>query len=742
MADGKIVIETDLDTDRAESDFSKFQGKLRGSAGAFKAVGALLGSSLAAPIVATGLVAVGALGASFVAAGAGVLAFTAVAIPALKGVFEASEEIEKINEKIAKADTAKERIAAMKELQMVMSGLTTKEREALSSLQEFKTFWAGFAGQFKEPILDIFISSLGTLKSLITQLKPLFDASIPAIQGLFERLDNAVKSGAFKPFIEWLASSAGSSISSFASIVGNVLEGVMNLLKAFSPLSAGVENSLVSLTQKFADWSANLSKSRGFQEFINYAKENAPLLKSVFSQIIPILKQFAIALAVIAPPVLVVVNAILQLINWLLQLHPAVGPTILSMVGLGLAIKALAPIITSVIGFFGRLGPAIQKIGPFFTKLGGQLKTFGTTIMTVLRGAITFLGNAVTKIASAFGRFVTLLPRIGQLFMGFLNVLRIVGVFLFTNPFGILILAIAALVAAGIWLYQNWDTVKVYLIAIWNAIKAVGIGVWNGIKATISTVGSWIWSFLTGVWNGIKSVSISTWNGIKSTIIGVWNSIKSTASSVWNGIKSTLTSIVNSIKSTMSNVWNSIKSTTTNVWNAIKSAASNAWNGIKSTISNGISSAYRTITGYVSKFKTAGKSLLSALADGIKDGISKAVSAVSSGMETIRSYLPFSPAKVGPLSDLDKSGESFFPTFASKMGLGVDDAISKVDMGLSQIQSKLMGSLNYSNQGSATPSTPVAPASNTYNVNVMNAPDKPTSKIIMQEFRRSEWLHA
>ncbi|MES5947719.1 hypothetical protein [Bacillus cereus group sp. MG6] len=32
-------------------------------------------------------------------------------------------------------------------------------------------------------------------------------------------------------------------------------------------------------------------------------------------------------------------------------------------------------------------------------------------------------------------------------------------------------------------------------------------------------------------------------------------------------------------------------------------------------------------------------------------------------MSKVRSYLPFSPAKKGPLSDLDKSGKAFFPTW-------------------------------------------------------------------------------
>ncbi|WP_214607284.1 hypothetical protein, partial [Mycobacterium tuberculosis] len=89
---------------------------------------------------------------------------------------------------------------------------------------------------------------------------------------------------------------------------------------------------------------------------------------------------------------------------------------------------------------------------------------------------------------------------------------------------------------------------------------------------------------------------------------------------------------------------------------------SSAWNGIKTTIGNGISKAWSVVKSYVGRFLTSGKSLMTSLAKGISQGLSSALSAVKNGMKKIRSYLPFSPAKEGPLKDLDKSGESFFPT--------------------------------------------------------------------------------
>lgn len=38
------------------------------------------------------------------------------------------------------------------------------------------------------------------------------------------------------------------------------------------------------------------------------------------------------------------------------------------------------------------------------------------------------------------------------------------------NPIGLVIIAIAALVAAGVWLYKNWDTVKAAAISLWSKI--------------------------------------------------------------------------------------------------------------------------------------------------------------------------------------------------------------------------------------------------------------------------------
>ncbi len=149
---------------------------------------------------------------------------------------------------------------------------------------------------------------------------------------------------------------------------------------------------------------------------------------------------------------------------------------------------------------------------------------------------------------------------------------------------------------------------------------------------------------------------------MKSTITGI-------AKAIWNAVKST---------------FNSMKNTVSSIWKSIRSAASSAWNGIKSVISNGVRSAWNTIKGYAGSFLSAGKGLLDALARGIRQGAVFRDLGGERRNAKIRSFLPFSPAKEGPLSDLDKSGESFFPTWADGVTKQVRPMVRTVESGWKQ----------------------------------------------------------
>lgn len=240
---------------------------------------------------------------------------------------------------------------------------------------------------------------------------------------------------------------------------------------------------------------------------------------------------------------------------------------------------------------------------------------------------------------------------------------------------------------------ENWDVVKAVTIAVWNAIKAFFAPVINGIVNVVQSGWNLIKTVTTTVWSAIKSVISAVWSAIKPIVSPVINWIISTVKTSWNTIKSVTTSVFNSVKSVVTTVWNGIKSGIGKSISGITQAVKDGFRLVRSIIRLDLGSARDIVMSYVSRFRSSGKALLDALAKGIRQGLSAAINAVSSGMKKIRSYLPFSPAKVGPLSDLDKSGESFFPTWADGMEKGERKLVRQVEIGMGRVSQMLSASL-------------------------------------------------
>ena len=97
------------------------------------------------------------------------------------------------------------------------------------------------------------------------------------------------------------------------------------------------------------------------------------------------------------------------------------------------------------------------------------------------------------------------------------------------------------------------------------------------------------------------------------------------------------------------------------------------WDAIVEIVGGVLGRVWNIVTSKVRDFKNAGKALMTALSDGITSGISSAVGAVSGALDTIRSYLPFSDAKVGPLSDITASGAALMTTFEKGIAMSSAD---------------------------------------------------------------------
>ncbi|MED5050661.1 hypothetical protein P9850_02090 [Anoxybacillus rupiensis] len=422
------------------------------------------GVAASAPLLA----GVGALAASLGAAGIGAAAFGAVAVGALKGVFDAQEDVAKLQEKIANADNAKERIKAQKELAELYAGMSKEQRALLKDLQSFKAFWGDFVKEFEKPVFESFGLGLQFVQEVLGELKPTISNVAGVVVELMEELNDAVYSSGFQNFFDWLETNASESLYNFAHIFGNTFMGIVNILQAFAPVGASLEEWLVRTTQRFEEWSAGLSQSTSFQNFVGYVKENGPILADTLSNIWDIVVEL---------------------------------------------VRSLAPLGSEVLQGFQSLTEYIStNIMPIFDDIAGKATDFVSTI----RDNWGPIKETVIGLGTAFLTFkgVMMGMKIIETVTGLINSLRTVtslatfaqwalNTAMAANPAVLIAAGIAALVGVGILLYRNWDTLKNKAIELWDKMGFLK-------QVVLSLLGPFRWvadavSFLLKKWDAFKN---------------------------------------------------------------------------------------------------------------------------------------------------------------------------------------------------------------------------------------------
>lgn len=226
------------------------------------------------------------------------------------------------------------------------------------------------------------------------------------------------------------------------------------------------------------------------------------------------------------------------------------------------AISTIVDSATSVLNLFANLPQPVQQV----ITVVGALGTAFVGITTVIGMVSSVIGVFTSGWSVLTGVFAAVKA-------GALVVTGAIGAI--STPVLIVIGVITALVAAGVALYKNWDTVKAKATQIWNSVKNTISTVWNSIKSTVSNACS-----------AVSSSVSNKFNAVKSNISNIMNAAKNIMSNVWNGIKSTVSNVCGSITSVVSNKFNAVKNTISNAINSAKNIVSNGLNKIKSFFSN------------------------------------------------------------------------------------------------------------------------------------------------------------
>jgi hypothetical protein len=216
----------------------------------------------------------------------------------------------------------------------------------------------------------------------------------------------------------------------------------------------------------------------------------------------------------------------------------------------------------------------VAVIGTFVTALGvakvaaaGFAIAQGVSAAATGAGTAAFASNTIAMgayaVASGVMRVATLAGAAAQ---------WLLNAALTANPIGIVVVAIAALVAGLVWFFTKtelgrqiwetvWNAIKATLSAVWDFIK----GVWDAMVATLAWVGDKIGAFgaaVGAVWQGVQDGIAAAvqwvmdkWNSVVEFVTGLPAKLSAAARGMWDGIKEAFKSAINWIIK----AWNAIE---------------------------------------------------------------------------------------------------------------------------------------------------------------------------------------
>ena len=319
--------------------------------------------------------------------------------------------------------------------------------------------------------------------------------------------------------------------------------------------------------------------------------------------------------------------------------------------------EKMAPITTSIANGFAKILEKVldlvgeENLEQWANDIAAAFDGFINTVLPAIETGLKWIIDnkdaliaGIVGIGAAFATF-----KVVSLIQGIVSALKgmsiaqaavtaaqwLMNIAMNANPIGLIIAAIAGLVAAFLWLWNNcegfrnfwiglWESLLAFLqpvldgivkgfqdawawiVSVWDQVKPYFQAIWDAITLIFSVVVSWFSQQFQSAWNAIQSIwSVvvgffgDIWNGI-TTIFSVvsswfsqmfqsaWNSIQSIWSvavgffrGIWNGI-TTIFSVVSSWFSQMfQSAWNSIQ----NIWSVAVGFFRGIWNGITAIFS-------------------------------------------------------------------------------------------------------------------------------------------------------------
>lgn len=419
----------------------------------------------------------------------------------------------------------------------------------------FKEAWNdnGNGQALIQALLDMFIQIFELINSITTSFDAAFASGIgeAILSNIFQIITNIFTmvgnlAGSFSKV--WNENDRGKSIFERILNIANTIFGTIN-----------------QMTKVTADWAAKLDFTPLLESIDGLLQSISPLTKTVFDGL-----EWAYN------------NIFLPLTNYTIEdLLPAFLDTLSAALDvLNSVIEALQPLGQWLWDNFlqpiaewtgGVIIDVLKSVGDGLKNISDWIEEHQTFVenFAIVVGSFAAAWGAVNLAVGIWNGIAVVATAVTGAFAGVVAVL--------TSPVTLVILAIGALIAVGVLLWKNWDTIKEkagqlkeWLVQKWEGIKEKTAESWENIKKWITEKFHTAVEFVKEKAVVIKEWVVEKWNILKEKAIEIFQTLKEKIKEIFSAIVNAAKEKVGSIKDSIVNGFTNAKNTAINIFTTMK----------------------------------------------------------------------------------------------------------------------------------------------------------------------------